>query len=150
MTVCGECAKLGSGYWEPKPLPRAKRTTKPQPKLTIIRKRRDPVATEALEFVGDLGARVRRAREGLELSHEDLGRKIGEKVSVLRKIENGKMTPDLLLAEKLEHALKIELLVPPSEPKSAPVVLPRPRETTLGEVVHLKKRKTGAAKEREQ
>jgi putative transcription factor len=83
----------------------------------------------------------------MELSHEDLGRKIGEKVSVLRKIESGKMTPDHRLAEKLQHALKIKLLVPPSEPKVPLTALPQPREVTLGEVVLLKK-KTGVNEER--
>jgi len=150
MVVCSECAKLGSGYWEAKPQRRAKKITKPQPKLSILRKKQRPTVTEALELVGDFGLRVRRAREGLELSHEDLGRKIGEKVSVLRKIESGKMTPNLTLAEKLEHALKIKLLVPPSEPKAPSALLSQPREITLGEVVHLKERKTGATKERKQ
>jgi len=150
MIVCSECANLGSGYWEAKPQRHAKRITKPQPKLFIHRKKQPPTVTEALELVGNFSLRVRRAREGLELSHEDLGRKIGEKVSVLRKIESGKMTPDLILAEKLEHALKTKLLVPPSEPKASSVALSQPREITLGELVRLKEKKTEVAKERKQ
>ena len=63
MLVCSECAKLGSGYWEAKPQRRAKRITKPQPKLSIFRKKQGPTVTEALEVVGDFGLRVRRARE---------------------------------------------------------------------------------------
>jgi len=150
MIVCGECAKLGSGYWEDKPQRRPKTIMKPQPKLSILRKKQRPTVPETLELVGDFGLRVRRAREGLELSHEDLGRKIGEKVSVLRKIESGKMTPDLMLAGKLEHALKIKLLVPPSEPKAPSAALSQPREITLGDVVRLKERKTEVNKERKQ
>ncbi len=150
MIACSECAKLGSGYWEARPQRRAKKIAKHRPKLSIPRKKQRPTVTETLELVGDFGLRVRRAREGLELSHEDLGRKIGEKVSVLRKIESGKMTPDLMLAEKLEHALKIKLLVPPSEPKVPSVALSQPREITLGEVIRLKERKTEVAKERKQ
>ena len=46
------------------------------------------------------------------LNHEDLGRKINEKISVLKKLEGGKMTPNNTLARKLEHALRIKLLVP--------------------------------------
>jgi len=150
MITCSECAKLGSGYWEAEPQRRTKRIAKPQPKQYIPRKKQPPMVTEALELAGDFGLRVRRAREGLELSHEDLGRKIGEKVSVLRKIESGRMTPDLMLAEKLEHALKIKLLVPPSEPKVPSVALSQPRAITLGEVVRLKERKTEVTKERKQ
>jgi putative transcription factor len=150
MIVCSECAKLGSGYWEPKPQRRTKRIMKPQPKLSILRKKQRLTMAENLELVGDFGLRVRRAREGLDLSHEDLGRKIGEKVSVLRKIESGKMIPDLMLAKKLEHTLNIKLLVPPSEPKVTSIALPQPREITLGELIRLKEKKTEATKERKQ
>jgi len=101
--------------------------------------------TEALELVDDFGSRVRQGREKLGLTHEDLGRRIGEKVSVLRKIESGKMVPDHGLANKLGHALQVKLLVPTSEPKVPSVGLPPPREVTLGERVHLKKKKTEVA-----
>jgi putative transcription factor len=103
---------------------------------------------ETLEIVEDFGSRVRRAREEFGLSQEDLGRKLNEKVSILRKIESGKMTPDHRLAEKLEHALKIKLLVPFSEPKVSPRVLSRPPETTLGDIANLKKGKMEASEER--
>ncbi|MFQ6096064.1 MAG: multiprotein bridging factor aMBF1 [Candidatus Bathyarchaeia archaeon] len=150
MIVCGKCVKLGSVYWEARPQRRVKEVAKPQPKISIPGKKQPPPLTEALELVDDFGLRVRRAREGLELSHEDLGRKIGEKVSVLRKIESGKMTPDHRLAEKLEHALKVKLLVPPLEPKAPSAILSQPREITLGEIVRLKEKKTEAARERKQ
>ena len=153
MTVCGKCAKLGSEYWEEKPKRRAKAVVKPLAKtIPRIPSKRSPstTLTETLELVNDYGLRVRRARESLGLSHEDLGRKIREKVSVLRKIESGKMVPDHGVAEKLEHALKVKLLVQPSEPK-VPLKIPlHPREITLGEMIQVKKRKTEAVKEREQ
>jgi len=148
MVVCGNCAKLGSGYWEERPQRRVKRTAKPLPKISVSGKKQPPALAEALELVDDFSQRIRRAREGMELSHEDLGRKIGEKVSVLRKIESGKMTPDHRLAEKLQHALRVKLLVPPSEPKAPPTALSQPREVTLGEVVLLKKKKTEVNEER--
>jgi len=150
MIVCGKCVKLGSVYLEAKPQRRVKRVAKPLRSISVSGKRQPLTPTEALELVDDFDSRIRRAREGLELSHEDLGRKIGEKVSVLRKIESAKMTPDHRLAEKLEHALRVKLLVPPSEPKAPSTALSRPHEITLGEVVHLKKRKTEVTEERKQ
>ena len=150
MIVCNDCAKLGSGYWQAKSQRHAKRISKPQPKLLISRKKQLPTLNENLELIGNFSLQVRRAREKLEISHEDLGKKIGEKVSVLRKIESGKMTPDLTLAEKLEHELKIKLLVPPSEPKVQSIALPQPREITLGQLVRLKEKKTEVPKERKQ
>ncbi|UCC58824.1 MAG: TIGR00270 family protein [Candidatus Bathyarchaeum sp.] len=150
MTVCGKCAKLSSGYWEPKPQRRAKKRAMRQPIIPVSRRKPVPSVTETLELVDDFGKRVRQARRGLELSHEDLGRKIREKVSVLRKIESGKMVPDLVLAEKLEHALKIKLRVPPSEPKTQFVTLSKPRGTTLGDLVLLKEQGKEEKKQRKQ
>jgi putative transcription factor len=146
MTVCSECAKLGSGYWEPKPQHHTKKRTKRQPTISFSKRKQPPTVTETLELVSDFGQRVRQAREGLELSHEDLGRKIRERVSVLRKIESGKMVPDLVLAEKLEHALKIKLRVPPSEPKVQPVLSSKPRGTTLGDLIQFKVKEKEAQK----
>lgn len=149
MIVCGECVKLGSIYWEAKPPPpqRMKRIAKPLPKISI--KKAPPTITESLELVDDFSSRVRQAREKLGLSHKDLGRKIGEKISVLRKIETGKMTPNHKLANKLEHTLKVRLLVPPSEPKLPSIGLTPPREVTLGEIAHIKRKKMEVAEERE-
>ncbi|UCF59520.1 MAG: TIGR00270 family protein [Candidatus Bathyarchaeota archaeon] len=149
MIVCRDCARLGSVHWEAQPVRRIKRVGKTlEPVKLSIKKPSTPSLVETLEVAENFGARIRRARRELELSHEDLGRKIGEKVSVLRKIESGKMTPDHALAEKLGHALKIKLLVPPSEPKAPSTALSSRREITLGEVIHLKKKKTEATEER--
>lgn len=149
MIVCRDCAKLGSAHWEAQLPHRTKRTVKSLKPLKLsVKKPSTPSLTETLELVDDFGPRIRKAREKLELSHEDLGRKIGEKVSVLRKIESGKMTPDHAFAEKLGHALKIKLLVQPSEPKAPSTVSSSPREITLGEIIQLKKKKTEATKER--
>ena len=150
MVVCGDCVNLASAYWKETPKGPVKRTAKPLPRISVSGKKQPPELTEALELVDDFSLRIRRAREKMELSHEDLGRKIMEKVSVLRKIESGKMTPDHRLAEKLQHALKIKLLVPPSEPKAPSAALSKPREITLGDVVRLKEKKTEVAEERKQ
>jgi putative transcription factor len=135
MTVCSECAKLGSGYWEPKPQLRTKRSIKHQPLTSFSKRKQRPIVSETLELIDDFGQRVRQARRRIEISQEDLGRKIREKVSVIRKIESGKMVPDLALAEKLEHALKITLRVPASEPEIQTVSSSKPRGTTLGDLI---------------
>jgi putative transcription factor len=89
---------------------------------------------------------VRQARREREMSHEDLGRKIREKVSVLRKIESGKMVPDLALAEKLEHTLKITLRVPADEPKVQPALSSKPSGATLGDIIQFKMKEKEAKK----
>ena len=95
------------------------------------------------EIVEDYADVIRVAREHSGLSHEDLGKKINEKESVLRKIETGKMAPNDQLVSKLEHALKIKLLVPVTEEK---VPLPKAsnREFTLGDAIKISKKGKGA------
>lgn len=149
--VCGDCVKLASIYWEAKPSQSqpTKRLARPLPRISVKRPPAPTVIAESLELVDGFGILVRRAREKLGLSHEDLGRKIGEKVSVLRKIEKEKMTPDHRLADKLGHALRVKLLVPTSEPKTPSLPLSQPRGVTLGEIAKLKKKKKEETEERE-
>ena len=53
---------------------------------------------------------VKKAREKQGLTQNELARKIGEKTSVISKIESGKLRPTIPLARKLEHALKIKIV----------------------------------------
>jgi len=144
MLVCGECSKLGSVYWEAKTEPRMKKVSKRLAQPMIAPRRQPPITVEeSVELIDDFSVKVRQSREKLGMSHKDLGKKISEKVSVLRKIESGKMTPNNLLIEKLQHALKIKLLVPVSEPKVPSKVLAasRPSAPTLGDIARVKKEK---------
>ena len=67
--------------------------------------------------------KIKVAREKLALTHEELGKKINEKASVLRNLEAGKMAPNNQLASKLEHMLKIKLACSNLRRKSSPVHL---------------------------
>lgn len=154
MTVCGSCAKLGSASWElAPPTTPVRRIAKRKPILLprISVKKPQPSLSQGLELAPDFNLLVRKARERSGLSHEDLGRRISERVSVLKKVESGKMVPDNRLATKLEHALKIKLLVPPpSEPKvQPPTVIALRHQATLGDIAKIKGKKTEASEERE-
>ena len=146
MTVCPKCEKLSSGYWEPKPQPRVRKSIILQPIQPIRKRKQHATVSETVELVNDLPQLVRKSREKLGMSHEDLGKKTREKVSVLRKIEIGKMVPDLALAEKLEHALKITLRVPAKDPEAQISSPSRPSGTTLGDLIQFKLKKEGAKK----
>ncbi len=92
----------------------------------------------AFELVQDYGLRIKRAREERELTPEDLGRKINEKASVLKKLENQKMKPADNLARKLERALRIQLLAPATIAKVSPKEVSgraMPKPVTLGDLV---------------
>lgn len=150
MITCNECAKLGSDYWTPEPKrletngPSKKKVVRPlTSNRSIVSGRRAAsltVSSGDLEVVEGFGLIVRRARERLNLTPEDLGKKIGEKESVIKKIESEKIIPDIKLAMKLEHALKIKILSKPAEPE---IVKTTPaskyeRGVTLGEIIHVK------------
>ncbi len=142
LVVCSGCATLGSISWElnpshkqAQPTAKAQRPKKPQLK-TVPRKHSPSELT--LELIEDFGTRIRQAREALGLSHEDLGRRINEKVSVLKKLESQKMKPANRLAEKLQYALKIELLIRATEeklPKGLLTATSSSKGITLGDLI---------------
>jgi len=94
-----------------------------------------------IEVVENYPTLIRKAREKQKLDHAELGKRIGEKISVIQKLETGRLVPDQMLAKKLEHALKIKLLVPTTEPLVKPT--PQPRDLTLGDVVEIRKKEPG-------
>ncbi|MEM3695945.1 MAG: multiprotein bridging factor aMBF1 [Candidatus Bathyarchaeia archaeon] len=147
LTVCSQCSKHGTIVWEEEPKPKSLALkTKPISQPTKMKSKKAPEIVEtSLELVENFHTKIRQAREKLGLSHEELGKKINEKVSLLKKIETGKMTPDNKLAMKLEHALKVKLLLPPSEEKTLTTKIPQPasRELTLGDIIQLNKKEKG-------
>jgi putative transcription factor len=94
-----------------------------------------PIISEDTEVVKNYGSLVRNAREKIGLTHDELSKKIGVKVSVLQKVETSKMVPDQDTARKLEHALKIKLLQPISKVPIEDEFKKPPTELTLGDMV---------------
>jgi putative transcription factor len=141
LTVCNSCAKLSTVTWTPssKTSQSSKRTGRTSFKL---KRRRKTIRTPSgldLELLEGYGNIIRNARRRQDLSHEDLGKKIGERVSVLQKIETEKMVPDQRLTRKLEHTLKILLLKPIDNVKSQSDLTTKPLKLTLGDVVTIKR-----------
>ncbi|MCP8311845.1 MAG: multiprotein-bridging factor 1 family protein [Candidatus Methylarchaceae archaeon HK02M1] len=99
--VCSSCVKLGSPV-------RNKKAVK-----TVVKKSSSYLEEPLLELRKDYNKVMRQQREKLGLSQEQFGRKINEKPSVIKLLESGKLKPNDLLAKKVEHALKIKLLVSP-------------------------------------
>jgi len=146
MLVCSECAHYGTRYWEAETASKPKGRmpmSSPKPKMffpTSTATTQKAAQEEELELIAEYPKKIRQAREKLGLSHEELGKKISEKVSLLKKIETGKMKPTQRLAEKLEHTLKIKLLAPPAEPKlprKALATAKPKQEITLGDLIRI-------------
>lgn len=122
LSVCGECARLGARKIVARALPK---------------RRRKMVVSEEMELVSDFAERIRGAREKLGLSIADLAMKIGEKASVVKRLEQGKISPDSELSAKLEHSLGLKLYMPKAEP---PVkTISRKREFSIGDLADVRK-----------
>ena len=108
LQVCSSCARLG------KPIrPKKEANQQLNPKSAATKKPNKMF--DELELKEDYYKVIKQAREKLGLSQEALGRKINEKPSVIKLLESGKLKPDNMLARKLEHFLKVQLLVPAVE-----------------------------------
>ena len=102
--VCYACAKLGTPAIVRRPSkPPTIKLRSPQTPLNIQMEH---------ELRRDYNLVIRQAREKMGLSQEALGRNINEKPSVIKLLESGKLKPDNILAKKIEHFLRVEMLVP--------------------------------------
>jgi putative transcription factor len=142
LIVCSECSKLGKVIWQedaPKQTEIVKKRTFPSPVQFQIRRTPPPQLDTTQEIVQNYDSLIRQAREKLGLSHEELGKRLNEKISVLRKIETGKMTPNNTLSTKLEHVLKIKLIVPAKEEKVPEAKIQKKigKELTLGDLIKI-------------
>ncbi len=146
MTVCVECSKHGKIVYAEPAAPR-QALKKPQAPVTMVQ--RKPMTAEVQitqEVAEDYSSKIRVAREKLMLTHEELGKKINEKASVLRNLEVGKMAPNNQLASKLEHMLKIKLLVPISQEKVNQIPKSASQDLTLGDIVEIDRDEETASK----
>jgi len=133
LIVCQQCSSLGTRLPSfpdrpARPVIAPTHTHAPIEKL--------PKAVEESDLIEDYPTTVKKARAKLGLSQKDLAFKAKEKVTVIQKIEIGKMLPTMRLAKELEHILRIRLLVPRDElevpaPPRRPSPLPG---VTLGDV----------------
>ena len=94
LNVCDDCVKFG----------------KEIPRIEIRKKEMRTTQIEEMEheLVKDFRKIIRKAREKRKLTQEDLAKKLKEKSSVIKRIEEGWMPP-LQLIKKLERFFEIKL-----------------------------------------
>lgn len=135
--VCSRCQRLGKPYEE-----ETRAAGTPSRGITlprVVRKKAPelPKGMEELDLVEDYAVRVRQERMKRGLAQEELARRVKEKLSVIQKIETGRITPDTRLCRALEHELRIKLLVPRKEATDVPMIGTR-AEVTLGDIIRIK------------
>jgi putative transcription factor len=144
MLVCSRCQNLGKPYKEDRQAPSRPHLPSSSPSITRstsfqpVRRKTAQLPKELVELdlADDLAERVRKNRTKLGISQEELAKRVKQKLSVIQKIETGKMTPDIRLCRELEHELKVQLLVPPKEEESPKGVTPS--GVTLGDIIQVK------------
>jgi putative transcription factor len=134
VTVCASCKQYGVE----KPT-----SVIQQPGITKVVLRKKRRAGGKIEFTEELIENyhliIRREREKRGWSQEQLAKKIQEKESLIKKIENRELTPEPEVIEKLEKLFNIKLRERVPEVK---VNIRRTNLTpTLGDVVVVKKKK---------
>ena len=124
LNVCPKCAKFGDPIEEKKlnkisenviiKLPEKKINVvtykKPFKKQAPVRK---PVRRENVEdydIVEDYAELIKNKREEMQMTQDDLAKKIFERKNVLSNIERGELLPDISTSRKLEKVLNIKLL----------------------------------------
>jgi putative transcription factor len=134
MLTCNECSKFGKVQREP---PRPQRGPVGRVPAGSRRSFRSQEPTH--EVIEDYQTVIRQGREKKGWSREDLGEKIYEKVSVINRLESGKMVPDLKLARKLERILKVKLLEKTEEAQLDDLSASGMRNATIGDIARIKK-----------
>ncbi len=133
MTVCASCRRYGS---EKKP----SIASQPGARRVVLKKRRVSTKIEFQdELIENYHLIIRREREKRGWSQEQLAKKIQEKESLIRKIENDEIVPEPEVIEKLEKLFNIKLREQIPEIKvetSGKITTP-----TLGDIVVVKRKK---------
>ena len=133
LIVCQQCSSLGTqlpGF------PDRPARSVVAPAHTHAPVERLPKEVEETDLIEDYPSIIKEAREKMGLTQQDLAFKAKEKLTVIQKIEIGKMLPTMRLSKELEHILRVRLLAPrdeielPAPPRRAP---PAPG-VTLGDV----------------
>ena len=138
MLTCRSCQTLGKPYHEEPVVQRPRPTFTGSvrlPRTPVRRVTELPKEIEELDVAENFSELVRKGRMKLGWSQEDLARKVNEKLSLIQKVETGKVSPNTRLCRLLQHELKIKLLVPRKE-TPAPKT-PAPAEVTLGDIAKI-------------
>ncbi len=123
LNVCERCTRYGKEIFEER------------------KKEKEPIAQAIPETekvpVEDFSLRVKKLREERKLSQEELAAKIKEKVSVIKRIEDG-WVPEEKVIEKLEKFFRTKLteevsLETPKQQKHE-----QRKTLTLGDIVEIK------------
>jgi len=101
LSVCKNCSKHGNVI----------RVLQAPKEISAEFKRERVSSEDPVEvIVEDYTGVIKKAREKMKLTQEQLAKDVGERESVIHQTESGKMKPNFSLAKKLNVYLKINLI----------------------------------------
>ncbi len=117
MKVCSECAKYGTEV-KRKQVPVQREQVQPAVQrknfITIPstppRRRLTASPDDSDEPIVDFGKEIKRRREEMGLSQEELANKLQEKKNLIAKLEREEIKPDKQTARKIEKFMGIKIL----------------------------------------
>jgi len=93
------------------------------------------------EIADDYPEIIKKARESKNMKQEDLAKMINEPVSLIQRIESGRIEPPLDVVKKIQTKLNIKVIKKPDAESIVQKKAEFPKEITLGDLVMVKKRK---------
>jgi putative transcription factor len=111
LTVCDKCSKYGTPA--PPSFDKKSHSATGKSNKPLLQRLPKTFGKDAeYDIVPDYAKRIKEARESMGWTAEILAEQVKEKVSVIKKVESGKLIPSINLAKRLESVLDIKLLEP--------------------------------------
>lgn len=139
LDVCSKCSHYGTT--QDKWTPVSRKMTPTEKVIVSYKPKRDAFDKLDDEINSDYAQIIRKAREAQGLTIEELGAKMMEKATLIRKIEREELIPEDSIRKKLENTLSIKLTekVASKDQKGGGFI----RGTTLGDVAIIRKKGKG-------
>jgi putative transcription factor len=136
LDVCSKCAHYGTT--QDKWAPVSRKMTPTEKVIVSYKPTRDAFDKLDDEINSDYAQIIRKAREAQGLTIEELGAKMMEKATLIRKIEREELIPEDSIRKKLETTLNIKLTekVASKDQRGGGFI----RGTTLGDVAIIRKK----------
>ncbi len=80
---------------------------------------------------------IKQKRESISMTQEDFAKKIGEKISLVHKIETGHFDANISIAKKIERVLGLKLVIEETVP-DAPAQKSQSAAYTIGDILRAK------------
>ena len=114
LVACSKCSEFSEKSWESEfQRSQITRTIKPSSMFKDSRRNLSKSPSKNLEdyeITENFSESLQKGRTKMRISQEELAKLLKEKLSVIQKIESGKIAPSLKLSREIEHLLKIKLL----------------------------------------